>query len=160
MKQMTNAQQPTPLRISRTFQAPRAAVFAAWSSADRIKRWFGPATYTVPDATVDMRAGGTFDVCMRSPDGEENWMRGNFVEVTPPSRLVFESRVTDAAGEPFFSARTEVDFSDVPGGTQIDIVQAYTFIDPSIAAPMVGGAAEGWRTTLDKLEREIQRAQG
>ena len=159
MKHMTdaNAHQPAPLRISRTFHASRTAVFAAWSSADRIKRWFSPETYTVSDATVDLRAGGAFDVCMRAPDGSEHWMRGHFVEVAPPSRLVFESQVSGGDGAPLFSVRTEVDFSDVSGGTKMDIVQTYTFIDPSIAAPMVGGASEGWRTTLDKLEREVAR---
>ena len=49
---------------------PRETVFKAWSSAEHVKRWFSPATYTVPDAKVEMRVGGAFDVCMRSPDGE------------------------------------------------------------------------------------------
>jgi uncharacterized protein YndB with AHSA1/START domain len=31
-----------PLVISRSFAAPRALVFKAWSSADHIKRWFSP----------------------------------------------------------------------------------------------------------------------
>jgi uncharacterized protein YndB with AHSA1/START domain len=87
-------------------------------------------------------------------------MRGTFVEVTPHTRLVIESHVAGIAGDPLFSSRTEVDFSDAPGGTPMDIVQTYTFIDPAIAAPMVGGASEGWRTTLDKLEREVAREQG
>jgi uncharacterized protein YndB with AHSA1/START domain len=92
---------------------------------------------------------------MRAPDGTEHWMRGTFVEVTPHSRLVFASQVSDSDGNPLFSVRTEVDFSDAPGGTQMDILQTYTFIDPSIAGPMVGGASEGWRSTLDNLEREV-----
>ena len=150
-----DAHQPPPLRISRTFHAPRTSVFAAWSTADRVKRWFSPETYTVSDAKVEMRVGGAFDVCMRAPDGEEHWMRGTFAEVTPHARLVIDSQVTGTDGDPLFSAHTEVDFSDAPGGTQMDIVQTYAFIDPSIAAPMVGGAPEGWRTTLDKLEASL-----
>ncbi len=42
----------------------------------------------------------------------------------------------------------------------MDVVQTYTFIDPSMAAPMVAGASEGWRTTLDKLEQEVLRLVG
>ncbi len=42
----------------------------------------------------------------------------------------------------------------------MDVVQTYTFIDPAMAAPMVAGAPEGWRTTLDKLEQEVVRMQG
>jgi uncharacterized protein YndB with AHSA1/START domain len=73
---------------------------------------------------------------------------------------VIDMRVTGSAGQPLFRAYTEVDFSDALGGTRMDVVQTYTFTDPSIAAPMVGGASEGWRTTLDKLEKEVLRMQG
>jgi uncharacterized protein YndB with AHSA1/START domain len=152
--------QPPPLRLSRVFHAPRETVFKAWSSADHVKRWFCPETYSVPDATVQMHVGGTFDVCMRSPRGEEHWTRGTFVEVVPYTRLVIDMRAVDAAGEPLFRAYTEVDFADALGGTRMDVVQTYTFFDPAIAAPMVRGAAEGWRTTLDKLEKEVVRMRG
>ncbi len=152
--------QPPPLRLSRVFHARRETVFKAWSSADHVKRWFSPETYSVPDAKVEMRVGGPFEVCMRSPAGQEHWSRGTFVEVAPHRRLVIDMRVDGYAGEPLFRAYTEVDFSDALGGTRMDVVQTYTFIDPSIAARMVAGAPEGWRTTLDKLEKEVVRMQG
>ena len=123
-------------------------------------RWFSPATYTAPDARIEMRAGGPFDVCMRSPSGDKHWTRGVFVEVTPHTRLVIDMHAVDAAGRPLFRAYTEVDFADALAGTRIDVTQTYTVIDPSVALPMVDGAAEGWRSTLDKLEREVIRMQG
>jgi uncharacterized protein YndB with AHSA1/START domain len=152
--------QPLPLKVSRVFHARRETVFKAWSSADHVKRWFSPETYSVSDAKVQMHVGGPFEVCMRSPTGEEHWTRGTFVEVVPHSRLIIDMHATDNAGKPLFRAYTEVDFSDALGGTRMDVVQTYTFIDPSIAAPMVAGAQEGWRTTLDKLERQVVRMQG
>src|SRR6516225_625011 len=156
----TTELQPPPLRISRVFHAPRETVFKAWSSADHIKRWFSPADCSVPEARIEMQVGGAFDVCMLLPNGEKHWIRGTFVEVTPPSRLAIDMNVTSGAGEPLFRCFTEVEFSDTLGGTRMDVVQTYTFIDPSIAAPMVAGAQEGWRTTLDKLEKEVVRMQG
>jgi uncharacterized protein YndB with AHSA1/START domain len=158
-KKDSGAQQLPPLRLSRVFHAPRETVFKAWSSADHIKRWFSPETYTVPDARVGMEAGGPFDVCMRSPAGEEHWVRGTFVEVTPHTRLVIDMHCLDRADVPLFRAYTEADFLDALGGTQIDIVQTYTLIDPS-KAWMVQGAPEGWRSTLDKLEKEVVRMRG
>jgi len=152
--------QPPPLRLSRVFHARRETVFKAWSSSDHVKRWFSPETYTVPNAKVEMHVGGRFDVCMCSPGGEEHWTRGAFVEVTPYTRLVIDLQAADSAGKALFRAYTEVDFSDALGGTRMDVVQTYTFIDPSVAAPMVAGAPEGWRTTLDKLEAEVVRMQG
>jgi uncharacterized protein YndB with AHSA1/START domain len=159
-KQDQGVPQPPPLRVSRLFHAPRETVFNAWSSADRVKRWFSPETYSVPDADVQMQVGGKFDVCMRSPTGQLHWTRGRFVEVTRYTRLVIDMHATDATGEKLFRAYTEVNFSDALGGTRMDVVQTYTFVDPSLAAPMVAGAPEGWRTTLDKLEKLVVELQG
>jgi len=135
-------------------------VFKAWSSAEHVKRWFCPETFTVPDATVQMRVGGAFDVCMRSADGEVvHWVRGAFVEIVPHTRLVIDMHCTDGDGTRLFRAHTEVSFADALCGTQMDVVQTYTLIDPS-KAWMVAGAPDGWRTTLDKLEREVVEMQG
>jgi uncharacterized protein YndB with AHSA1/START domain len=155
----TKPEELPPLRLSRTLHAPRETVFRAWSTADHVKRWFCPETYTIPEATVEMRAGGAFAVCMRSPAGEIHWTRGTFVEVTPTTRLVIDTDVTDAAGKKLFRAFTEVDFADALGGTRMDVTQTYTPYDPAFAW-MPKGAPEGWRTTLDKLEREVVRMQG
>jgi uncharacterized protein YndB with AHSA1/START domain len=150
---------PDPLRLSRMFHAPRETVFKAWSSAESVKRWFAPETFTVPEATVEMRVGGRFDLCMRSPAGEAHWVRGSFVEVAPHTRLVIDMTCTDAEGRRLFGAYTEINFADALGGTRMDVVQSYTLIDPT-KAWMVAGAPAGWSSTLDKLEKEVVRMRG
>jgi uncharacterized protein YndB with AHSA1/START domain len=152
-------QQTPPLHLSRVFHARRETVFRAWSSAEHVTCWFSPETFTIPEAKVEMRVGGPFELCMRSPAGEEHWLRGEFVEVVPQVRLVIDMLVADGAGNPLFRAYTEVDFADSIGGTRMDVTQTYTLIDPSTAW-MIAGAPEGWRSTLDKLEREVLRMQG
>src|SRR5271154_2767471 len=94
--------EPPPVRISRTLHAPRELVFRAWSSADHVKRWFAPAGFTVPQAKVEMRVGGPFEVLMRAPDGVEHWARGKFVEVTMFDRLVLDLTVEDVKGHALF----------------------------------------------------------
>src|SRR5215472_7497054 len=158
-KKDAGVQQPPPLKLSRVLHARRETVFKAWTSADHVKCWFSPETYTVPEARVEPRIGGRFELSMRSPAGEEHWMRGRFAEIEPTTRLVIEAEISDGAGAALLSARTEVTFADALGGTQLDILQIYTLIDPS-KAWMVGGAPEGWRSTLDKLEKEVVRMQG
>ena len=152
--------QPAPLRVSRVFSAPRETVFKAWSSADHIKRWFCPNGYSVPEATVEMRVGGRFEVCMRSPEGVEHWTKGTFTEVVAPERLTIDHHVIDpCGGGPLFSAVTQVKFSAAEGGTRMEVVQTYTVADAAQAEPMLKGAPEGWRQTLDKLEAEVARMQ-
>jgi uncharacterized protein YndB with AHSA1/START domain len=154
--------QPAPLRVSRTFSAPREAVFKAWSSADHIKRWFCPDGYSVPEAKVEMRVGGAFEVCMRSPQGVDHWTRGTFTEVRAPERLAIDHHVIDpCGGGPLFSALTEVNFKAAAGGgTLMEVTQTYTVADAAQAAPMLKGAPEGWRQTLAKLEAEVKRIEG
>ena len=38
------------LLVKRTFNAPVERVYAAWTDADQIKRWFAPGNMSVPMA--------------------------------------------------------------------------------------------------------------
>ena len=85
-------------------------------------------------------------------------IRGVFVEVIPHERVAIDMTVADADGRRLFKAQTEVTFADDAIGARMDVVQNYAFFDPAMAAPMVWGAAEGWHTSLDKLEAEVTQA--
>jgi uncharacterized protein YndB with AHSA1/START domain len=146
---------PNPLIISRSFPAPCELVFQAWSSADHIKRWFSPETYTVPEAEIEFRPNGVFAVCMRSPEGRDFWSRGRFLEISSPERLIFESSVTIGDSKKF-TAHTTVTFARDGNGTRMTVRQDYVVYDQAFMAA-VEGAPEGWRTTLDKLGAEVER---
>jgi uncharacterized protein YndB with AHSA1/START domain len=143
------------LTISRVFAAPRELVFKAWSSADHMKRWFSPEGCSVPEAEIDFRPGGVIAVCMRLPDGVEHWSRGAFVEVVAPERLSFVGEVI-TGGKSRFSVSTTVVFAAEGAGARMTVTQAYEIHDDAFRFA-VEGANEGWRTTLDKLEREVAR---
>jgi uncharacterized protein YndB with AHSA1/START domain len=154
--------EPAPLRMSRIFSVSRATVFKAWSTADHIKRWFCPDGYSVPEAKVEMRVGGAFEVCMRSPEGIDHWTRGTFTEVVAPERLTIDHHVIDpCGGGPLFSAITRVHFRAADAGsTLMEVEQTYSAAGAAQAEQMLKGAPEGWRQTLDKLEAEVARMQG
>ena len=118
-------------------------------------RWFSPEHCSVPKAEVDFRAGGVFAVTMRMPDGQDHFCRGAFEEVTPPSRLAFAMDV-EMGGKVRFRVHTRVEFAPEGAQTRMTVRQSYELFDDAFAgAP--AGAREGWRTTLDKLAREIAR---
>lgn len=152
------APQLPPLKLSRVFRARREIVFSAWSSAEQVSRWFAPEGCEVADAKVETRIGGPFELSMRAP-GLEHRLRGIFVEIVANTRLVLDMRISDADDKPLFRAYTELDFAEIAGGTRLDVTQTYTLIDPSVAG-LLGGAPEGWRSTLDNLERELARLEG
>lgn len=145
----------TPLIISRSFDAPRALVFRAWTKAEHVRRWFSPETFEVPEAEIDCRVGGVFCVCMLAPDGKTHWCRGKFTEVAAPDRLAFSTDVTDG-DTLMFVAHTTVVFQDDGAGTRMTVRQTYDLPDEAFRWA-VQGAPEGWRTTLDKFAREVAR---
>lgn len=146
---------PDAIEISRLFDAPRERVFAAWSTGERVARWFSPEGCSVPKAEVDPRPGGIFSVTMRLPDGQDSLCHGVFTEVSPPARLAFAMEV-EMSGAVRFKVHTTVDFVSEGAQTRMSVRQTYELFDADFAAAPAG-AREGWRTTLDKLARELAR---
>jgi len=61
------------LVITRVFDAPRRLVFKAWIDPEQVMRWRGPKGFTTPFCKIDLRPGGVFPYCMRSPEGLDFW---------------------------------------------------------------------------------------
>jgi uncharacterized protein YndB with AHSA1/START domain len=56
--------------ITRLFDAPRELVWKAWTEPERVMHWWGPIGFTSPVSRIDLRVGGKYHSCMRSPDGK------------------------------------------------------------------------------------------
>ncbi len=79
------------LVVKRTFKAPVERVYAAWTDAEQMKRWFAPGDMSVPMAEADVREGGRYRVQM-SESGSDcafHTTGGVYREVIPNERLVF-----------------------------------------------------------------------
>jgi uncharacterized protein YndB with AHSA1/START domain len=77
------------LTITRTFAAPRDLVFQTWTTAEMAKSWWGCNQFPASFMEMDARPGGRWRGCLRSDDGKEIWLGGEFLEVIRPERLVF-----------------------------------------------------------------------
>jgi uncharacterized protein YndB with AHSA1/START domain len=85
--------------ITRTFNAPRALVWQAWTEAERLAQWWGPKGCTIRIITFDMRPGGVFHYAMAFQPGQDMYGRFIYGDITAPSRLVFISSFADEAGD-------------------------------------------------------------
>jgi len=63
-------------------------VFAAYSDATHLPRWWGPLGFTLTTHSFEFRPGGVWDFTMHGPDGTDypNWIE--YVEISPPERIV------------------------------------------------------------------------
>jgi len=55
--------------LARVINAPRELVFAAWSDAQHLPQWFGPAGFKIETHEIDVRVGGRWRFDMIAPDG-------------------------------------------------------------------------------------------
>lgn len=86
------------LVITRSFDAPRDLVFRALTDPERLGHWWGPKGFTWVGGALDLRPGGSFHYCMRSPDGQDIWGTWVYREIVPPERIVFVNSFADEHG--------------------------------------------------------------
>ncbi len=86
-------------RLDDYLDAPRDLVFKAWTEPERLMRWWAPKGWTTPFCKIDLRPGGVFHYCMRSPEGRDFWGKGVYREVVEPSLLVYTDSFSDEEGK-------------------------------------------------------------
>ncbi|HXX55757.1 MAG TPA: SRPBCC domain-containing protein [Methanoregula sp.] len=146
------------LSVTRTFGAPRERVWEAWIDPAMVRRWWGPSGFTSPDIRIDLRVGGKYLFCMRSPDGKDYWNTGVYREIVPMERLVATDSFSDEKGEvvpPSYYGMTgdmpmellaTLTFQEQEGKTKFTI--EYEGFPPGEMAVL---AKAGWNQSLDKL---------
>jgi uncharacterized protein YndB with AHSA1/START domain len=112
------------LVIARVIDAPRSLVFKAWTQPEQVARWWGPKGFTTTFCDMDIRPGGKFRFCMRSPTGSDHWKRGVYREIVAPERIVFTFAWEDAAGNLGHELLTTVTFAEQGRKTKLTLHQA------------------------------------
>ena len=142
------------LVMRRLIEAPRDAVWKAWTDRDQMQRWWGPEGFTNPVCEMNVRPGGAIRIDMRAPDGTVYPMTGAFREIARPERLVFTSAALDKAGKPLFEVLNTVTFAERGGKTTLTL-RARVSKATAEAAPYLEGMDEGWSQTLDRLGAHV-----
>ncbi|WP_196259179.1 SRPBCC family protein [Pelagibacterium limicola] len=141
------------LTIRRKFSAPRGLVFRAWTDPDQLKLWCCPTGFTIPHSEADIRIGGDYRSCMRSPEGDEYWTGGTYLEIVPDEKVVFTHSWLDDAGQKTHDTTVTVTLTDAEGGgTSLTLHQSF-FLSESAR----DGHEEGWNSTLDALSEYLAK---
>lgn len=94
MKMQIDANRPDEAVIvmTRTFDAPRALVWEAFTDPKHVARWYGGKYFSNPRCEMDVRVGGTWRHVMRTPEGHDFALEFVYLEVTKPERLVWQHK--------------------------------------------------------------------
>ncbi len=138
----------TTLRIERTFRAPVAAVFDAFTNVEVLRRWWhAEHDWETTVAEVDLRVGGEVRVVMRNPHtGDEYGGGGRYAEIDPPRRLAFTWLWDDRTERQLI----EIDFEERDGATLVRFTHSGLWDEEAVRAH-----EGGWGRAFDNLERAL-----
>jgi uncharacterized protein YndB with AHSA1/START domain len=136
--------------IARTYEAPIAQVFRAWSDPKLKARWFaGSADALESGYELDFRVGGREVNRGGPPGGPVYRYESEFRDIVPEQRIVYtyemyadENRISVSVGTVQFQSRT--------GGTRLVLTEQGAFLDGHDA---VAQREMGTRDLLDSLAR-------
>jgi uncharacterized protein YndB with AHSA1/START domain len=147
------------LRLERTFNAPRQAVFEAWTNPEVLRRWWASQPgWQAADAEVDLRVGGRYRLSMHDPDSRAtHTVVGEYREVSPPERLVYTWSWEGDPPEMDGSAHTLVTVEFVESGDLTIVLLAHEGFATDHARDQ---HSSGWNGCLDNLDRRVFGSDG
>ena len=123
------------LVVTRTINAPPHIVFQAWIKTELFQRWWVPKSFGLEllSCELDVRVGGSYRLVFQHPAAPEGMaFHGRYLEVTPPSRLVWTNEEAGGNGQV-----TTVTFEERAGQTQLvmhDLYPSKEALDEAISS--------------------------
>jgi uncharacterized protein YndB with AHSA1/START domain len=127
-------------------RATPETVFEFFTDPGKLTRWLAA------EATLDPRPGGVCHQEHASEDGSGRTyhMRGEFLEVSPPERVVFTWGFTDPdVGVPPGSSVVDVTLTPDGGGTRLRLEHR------DLPVPAIESHAGGWTGMLERLATAV-----
>ncbi|AJE46697.1 SRPBCC family protein [Celeribacter indicus] len=131
------------LEIQRRYPHPVDRVFQAWTDAEHVKPWWGPADFTATQFENDFREGGAWRAVIVGPDGHSYGQSGRYTRIEANRLIAFTFR-WDEDDAP----DTEITVGFAPEGdrTLVTFRQSPFRDDESRTSHEAG-----WRECLDRL---------
>jgi uncharacterized protein YndB with AHSA1/START domain len=149
------------LIIDRIFDAPRKLVFKVFTEPEHVARWWGPFGYTIPVCKIDLRPGGVWHYCMRSPEGHDHWVKSVYREIIESERIVYTSTFADEDANPVMGVpehQGTVIFAEQEGKTKLITRIQFASVE-DLKTTLEMGMAEGLTVTLNQLADYLKEIQ-
>jgi uncharacterized protein YndB with AHSA1/START domain len=138
------------VRLTRWYAASLEEVFRAFTDPRLLRQWWTPRGFVVEDIDFPARVGASYRVRLRAPDGTRFTHTGTFLEVTPPTALIYSWRWIEGPLDPA-ETLVELSFVEQRGGVVIRLSHS-RFANQAEADRHVG-----WLQAFDLLETWLPR---
>ena len=146
--------------IAQVIGAPREVVFAAFTEARHLARWWGPDGFTTTTRAFEFRVGGVWDFVMHGPDGTDYQEWITWTEIVPPERIALRHGESRDDPNAFVSVLT---FTPDGAATRLEMRTVFPTRELRDEAVEKYHAIEGGQQTLSNLAAyvaETMRAGG
>jgi uncharacterized protein YndB with AHSA1/START domain len=152
--------------LSREFNAPREALWKAWTDGEQLAKWWGPKEMQLEVLKSDIRVGGCFHYAMKAP-GNTMYGLAVYRELKAPERLVWVNSFADEKGKvarAFFSKDFPLEVLNtvtlIQQGTKTLLSLRSVPINASAAEQaffegMFKSMEQGYGGTLDQLAKHV-----
>ncbi|GEK81573.1 SRPBCC family protein [Agrococcus baldri] len=141
--------------ITREFDAPREAVWRAWTDPAIAAQWWHPHEVVTKEGStrIDLREGGSYAYTMVIPDGTEYPTGGEYLEVREPERLRFTW--ADPGDEQREAPVITIDLAEL-ADDRCEMTFHLLGIDDD--RPSDHGVFDGWNEAFEELDDVLVRA--
>lgn len=139
------------ITIKRTFNAPIALVWEAWTQAEHIAEWWSPKGIQTKVVTHDFKIGGKWKYIMPMPNGQEFIAEGQYIEI-----VAFEKIISSANFKPMTEG-VEIQSLFKANGNQTDFT--FNVVHPTEDYKIQQekmGIMNGWGGVFDRLDQLLK----
>ncbi|MDB5169108.1 MAG: activator of Hsp90 ATPase 1 family protein [Candidatus Saccharibacteria bacterium] len=149
------------LVVKRTFSAPKESIWAAYTEADKLAKWWGPKGWETEVKEMDFRVGGPWFYAMTCKDeaqgdwfGKSSCGKGVYDAIKPQDSFSYTDYFTDEDGTitpGMPTSRTTIELMQDNGETTITSTSEFESVE-ALKQVLDMGMQEGFDQTWDNLE--------
>ncbi len=153
---MTEAVEPGlgVVELKRSFNAPIAVVYRAFTDADALAKWGMGHSYDNLALDIDVRPGGVYHHRVHHKESDVDWtFFGVYQEVEPNLKLSYTFDWKTDWREPPMPSLVELNFHDRGDSSELEVVHS------EMPEPGLKSTETHWTEFLDTLEQVVNRGQ-
>lgn len=157
--QVTRDFRQKSILVAREFDAPVAAVWRAYTEAELLDQWWGPAPWRAQTRAMDFVPGGHWLYAMVSPENQKHWARMNYLAIQHHQSISIEDGFCDESGtiNPALPvSRGSMVFTPTGRGTRVEFRMTYQE-ESQLQQIVEMGFEQGISICFDQLDALLQK---
>lgn len=142
------------IHVKRVFNAGIELVWRAWTTAELLDQWWGPAPWRAETKTMDFREGGFWHYAMVGPNGEKHWSKASYISIVKEKSFTGRDGFCDEQGVMNTSLPEnlwESQFSAQEENTLVDVTLRFDRLE-DLEQTIAMGFKEGFTMGLNQLD--------